>query len=278
MPSGWSRVEVPPGPRLVPNDLSQGGIAYISFLPAQVLTGDLRSWFNDTWAGWRTQFKVQDVGAIELDHNPNGFDVIRIDARFTHQRFGFSEFVLAAAQIGNRVEPYFFISNTGSYSYRNSFSDFEHSLRFANAPAPQASVFAPAVAENGAATAGAGIDGLYVGYKMRGLIGLHSHMDYFVFFPDGNVIRYLPEEGLGNFDFAKALKESRDYCGRYSMNGNQVTLAWADNNTERAARVGATLKIGGDTHLPLSKFHGLAVRGAVPPGGAAFYPLFYHFF
>src|SRR5260370_1768534 len=190
MPTGWSRVEAPPGPRLVPNDLPHAGIAYISFLPAQLLTSDLRSWINDTWAWWRTQFKVQDAGAIELDHNPNGFDVMRIDARVYHQRLGYSEFVLAAAHIGDRVEPYFFISNTGNYSYRNSLSDFEHSLRFANARAPQASVSPSAVAGNGATSAAARIDGLYVGYKMRGLIGLHSHKAYFRFFRSGHVIPF----------------------------------------------------------------------------------------
>jgi len=252
MPSGWKQMRTQDGTKLVPSDLAQNSVAAIGFLPAQTLTGDLRSWFNATWAEWQKQFKVVETGEIERRHNPGGFDTLSLDARVTNQSLGYSEFVFAAARVGNRVEPYYWVSNTGSYSYRNAFSDFEHSLTFAN--------LKPSGADEAPGTAG-GLDGLYVGYKIRGMIGLETHFEYIAFFPDGNAIRYLPEEGLENFDFGAALRTSRDYCGRYHVDGESFAITWADNNTESGVRKGARLHIGGDEYMPTSHSDGLKLNG-----------------
>jgi hypothetical protein len=59
---------------------------------------------------------------------------VRIDARVYNPQISHSEFVFAMARVGDRAEGYYWINNTGSYSYHNSLEDFEHSLRFANNP------------------------------------------------------------------------------------------------------------------------------------------------
>ena len=264
MPNGWKRIDVQNRPELVPVDLAKGSIALIDFLPPQQLKGDLRSWFDTAWAGWQKQFKVVQAGQITVGHNPSGFDFLRIDARVSNPRVGYCVFVFAAAQVESRVEAYYYLDNSGQYRYTNEFEDFEHSLQFANNPSAKSHQ-----GENAEKPGSAGgLHGLYVGYKMRGMIGLRTHFEYFVFFPDGNVIRSLPEQGLDNFNFAKALRESRDYCGRYRVTGNQVEITWADNNVETATQVGTDLKIAGDSYFNVSKSDGLRLQGVYRREGA----------
>lgn len=252
MPAGWKRVETRDGPTLVPVDLPAGGTAYIAFLPPHQLTGSLRSWFNSTWAGFKQQFTVQQAGDITSGHSANGFDYILIDARVSSQALGYTEFVLGTAQVGNRAETFFWINNTGSYSYRNALTDFENSVQFGGKIA---------TASAGNAGNSGGLSGLYIGYKTRGLIGLDTHFEYLAFFPDGNVIRYLPEEGLQNFNFSEALRTSRDYCGRYQVNGNQLNIAWANNDSEQGTRTASGWKILGDEYFHLARSDGLKLDG-----------------
>lgn len=251
MPDGWKRLDKPDGHFLVPADLAQGSVAYIEFLPSSQTTGDLRSWFDARWAEWQKQFRVVQAGEVSTEHHPNGFDVVRIDARVSSPQLSYSEFVFAAAKVGNVVEAYYFLSNADAYRYRDALTNFEHSLSFANA-APSA----PALRGTG------GLRGLYVGYKMRGMIGLETHFEHLAFFPDGNVIRYLPEGGLAHFDMADAVKKSRDYCGRYRVEGRQVTIAWGNNTTEAGARSATGLTIGGDEYFLVPASDGLKLDGA----------------
>ena len=119
LPDGWRRVESKSGPMLVPRNLPKGGACFIDFIGTQQLQGDFRSWFNARWAEWQRQFKVQDAGQVTAEHNPNGFNVLRIDARVSNQALGYSEFVFAAVRAGDRVAGYYWVNNTGYYSYRN---------------------------------------------------------------------------------------------------------------------------------------------------------------
>lgn len=93
LPDGWKRVESKSGPMLVPKDLPKGGVCFIEFIRPEELQGDFRSWFNAGWAQWQKQFKVQQAGKVTAEHNPNGFNVLRIDARVSNQALGYSEFV-----------------------------------------------------------------------------------------------------------------------------------------------------------------------------------------
>jgi len=255
LPKGWKQMQAPAGTILVPNGLSQPSVVMIGFLPAETLRGDLASWFRAAWAEWQKQFQVLQAGQIERRHNPNGVDVLSLEARVTNPRFGYSDFILAAAQIGNQVEPYFFLCSADFYQYRDAFNDFEHSLTFANLTSN--------VPESGIA---GGLKGLYVGYKVSGdySLGFRPHNVHLVFFPDGNVIRYLPKEGLENFDFRAARKNSRDYCGYYRMNGHRFTIHWADQSIEEGERAGATLRIGSDSmpYQPTSHSDGLMLDGS----------------
>lgn len=262
LPDGWKKIDTKDGPTLLPKNLPKGGACFIGFLPSQQLKGSIRSEFNARWAEWQRQFRVSQTGEITSEHHKNGFDLLRIDARVYNPQLGYSEFVFAMAQVGDRGEGYYWINNTGYYSYRNSLEEFEHSLQFANNPATPSSAHAPAKG------AGGGLHGLYVGYKMRGLIGLRTHFEYLVFFRDGNVIRYLPEEGLENFDFARAVRGSRDYCGRYGVRNNQISIMWGDNQAETATDVGNSLTIGGDSYFPVPDVNGLKLSGTYRREGA----------
>lgn len=264
MPNGWQKVQGRNGGTLlVPTNLQSGSTAAIDFLPPQGLTTDLRSWFSASWAEWQRQFKVQQAGAIQTQHHPNGFDLLSIDARVSHPQFGYCEFVFAATRVGRKIEAYYFISNAGYYSYRNAFDDFQHSLQFANNPAT------PHRDQQNPVPAGGGLNGMYVGYRMRSTIRPdESHIEYLVFFPDGNAIRYLPESGIDNFNFRSALRDSRDYCGRYRLSGGQVTIDWANNDTETASRSGDTLKIRGDSYFAVLTDNGLKLNGTYRREGA----------
>jgi hypothetical protein len=262
LPDGWEKIDTKDGPTLIPKDLPKGGACFIGFMPSQRLKGSIRSEFNAEWAQFQRRFRVSQAGEITSERNKNGFDLLRIDARIYNPQFGYSEFVFAMAQGGDREEGYYWINNTGYYSYRISLEDFEHSLQFANHPAAPAPASAPAQGTGG------GVNGLYVGHKMRGLIGLETHFEYLVFFRDGNVIRYLPEEGLGKFDFRIAVRSSRDYCGRYGLRNNRISIMWGNDQAETATYAGKSFKIGGDSYFPAPDVTGLKLSGIYRREGA----------
>jgi hypothetical protein len=256
IPDGWKRVDTASGSQLVPIDPPppQGRGALIGFTAAQTLSTDLRSWFNSTLAQLHEDAAVGQAGQIESTRHRNGFDVMRIREALTKPGVGYADFVFAAVRYRDRVQGYYFASTANMQSYSLSLDDFENSLRFASAPSPDHDDRAkPGVR--------GGMKGLYVGYKMRGLTGLRSHFEYLAFFPDGNVIRYLPEQGLKSFDFHAALRKLRNYCGRYRVNGSEVSVTWADNNTETATKSASTLRISGDSYFSVSSADGSKLDG-----------------
>ena len=76
------------------------------------------------------QFQFLDDVSPKRQPNPNGFNSLRISSRVTNQALGTSEFVLAAAQVDNRVVGYYFINNVGP-RYDTGLSDFAQSLHVA---------------------------------------------------------------------------------------------------------------------------------------------------
>jgi hypothetical protein len=258
IPSGWARRDSRDGPTLVPNDVGRGSVAYIGFLAAAPVGSDLRSWFDARWREWQRQFRVVDAGATpSADRTSQGLERLRIYTRISSSALGFCAFVFGAVRVGDRVESYYFVSNANRWSYLNDLEALEHSLQFANVPGAEHQ--SRAVTQAG--TAG-GLDGLYIGYRMRGATPYEStHFEYLVFFPDGNVIRTLPWEGLEHFDFAATVKSSREYCGRYTVSGGRVTMHWGDNSIETAARATDHLEISGDSYFPVSSADGLTLNG-----------------
>ena len=165
-----------------------------------------------------------------------GFERLRVYTRISSPTLGFGNFVFAAVQVGNRVEAYFFLNTADRYSYLNDLEALEQSLHFATGAPPR-----DPLASAGATGTASGLDGLYLGYRMRGATPYEStHFEYLVFFPDGNALRFLPDSGLEPFrDFAAEVKKSRQYCGRYRVNGSRVTILWGDNTTETGTRPAA---------------------------------------
>ncbi len=249
IPAGWAVRNTPPGPSLVPTDLASGSAAFIGFVPSHSLSGDFRTWFDARWMEWQQQFRVVDATAPDAGTTAEGFDRLRLYARISSPTYGFCVFIYGAVHVGDRVESYFFISNADRESYLTDVESFESSLQFRKRALP-------------ATGATGGLDGLYIGYRTRGATPFEAtHFEYLVFFPDGNAIRYLPEEGLEHFDFKAALKASRQYCGRYRAQATDVAITWGDNSTERAVRSATELKIGGDSYFPVSNANGLTLDG-----------------
>jgi hypothetical protein len=270
VPNGWRQVQAPDGIVLVPNGASQNSVVIIGFLPGQTV-GDPYSWFRAAWANWKTQINLIDSGEPESKRNPNGFDVLRSYSRAYSPRLGNATFILAAAVAGNRVAPYFYLcnANCGFDGYQNDFQTFELSLSLASltsSPRPSARD----VGKSG------GLKGLYTsfstseGHAELGTFRVRGSVTYLAFFADGNVIRFLPREGLENFDFRSAVRSSRESCGRYQLNGNRISITWGDNSVTSGARNGAKLQIGDGAfaYEPTAHSDGLTLGGVYSPDGA----------
>jgi hypothetical protein len=291
MPSGWRRVDRPDATVLVPLDLPAGKTGFLALLPAQPLQGGLRAWFDAKWAEWQTQYRIAAGGEIKTSRHRNGFDVISTGAQMVDSRGAKVFVIFSAAQSGQAAEAFFFMTDSVDLlsRYQLALLDFDNSLHFANAagsrasadpgtrrPPPgtpgrtgQPSVKSPtAPVHTGTESSGQGALGVYIGYKMRGLTGLHTHMEQIVFLAGGNVMRYLPEDGLDGFDFNQALRDSTAYCGRYSVERGQIVLMWADGSREIANREGAALRIEKDTYVHVSKCDGLTLEGTYRREGA----------
>src|ERR1051325_3055834 len=69
---------------------------------------------------------------------------------------------------------------------------------------------------------------LYVGiadYSMYSTV--EERTAYCLFFPDGRVYAALPESGhVSDFDFARAVAEDPQNCGRYQIMGNRIRFQW----------------------------------------------------
>jgi hypothetical protein len=248
----------------VPSDLASGSKAFIGFLAPQELHGDLRSWFDREWAAFAQQFHIVDQASPTAGRTVQGCPFLRIYTRISSASLGFGSFVFGAVEVGSRVEAYFFFSNANRWSYLNDLEALEQSVEFASAPTD--STTRVAAAQGG--TAG-GLDGLYIGYRMRGATPFQAtHFEYLVFFPDGNAIRNLPFEGLEHFDFATAVRSSRAYCGRYRLRGDTLTINWGDRSTETAQRTTQGLTIGGDSYFHVSPADGLTLEGIYRREGA----------
>ncbi len=245
VPDGWRQVQTPDGINLVPKGIPQNSVVAISFLPP-AQSSDPFEWFRATWANWKGPLNLIDSGEPESKRNPNGFEVLSSYSRAYTPRLGNATFILAAAVAGNRVNPYFYLcnSNCGYDGYQQGFQDFELSLTLAG--------LGPAMVNASEPGTAGGMEGVYRTYKATegdvalGTFKVRGHAEYLVFFPDGNVIRFLPKEGLANFDFRAAVRKSRESCGRYWVDGNRLTIHWGDNRTATAVREGKKLQMGND--------------------------------
>ena len=272
MPNGWARRETPGGTIIVPSDVGAGSAAFIGFLAPEPLHGDLSSWFAAKWIEWQREFRVVDVGTTpSAQTTMQGLEALRIYSRISSPALGFCVFVFGAVRVGSQVEAYYFVSNANRWSYLNDLESFEHSLQFGSAPAiaQRQHGSTTAVTQQSDNGAGTRLDGLYLGYRMRGATPFEStHFEYLVFFPNGNVIRMLPFEGLEHFDFAAEVRNSRQYCGRYSGRGGSLTIHWGDNTFETVTTADSGLSVGGDSYFPVASSDGLTLEGIYRREGA----------
>lgn len=270
VPDGWQQVETKGGTALVPNGLARNSMVVIGFLPAQPLDGDPRIWFRGAWSNFKAQLNLIDPGEPEAKRHPNGFEVLSSYSRAYTSSLGNATFILSAAIAGSRVAPYYYLCNTncGYDGYEQAFHDFELGLTLASLGST-----APKTA--GPGTAG-GLKGLYVTFKTTegdvtlGTFKVRGSTAFLAFFPDGNVIRYLPKEGLRNFDFHAAVRKTRESCGRYRMDGKRITITWGDSSAAIAMTDGAKLRMGDDPfeYEPVSSSGSLSLDGTYHPEGA----------
>ena len=256
IPQDWQRIDDQGMLELVPSGERGRDLTRIGFLPPQTLNGNVRQYFESVWAQWLKRFNALDNGEPEMNHSAKGFDVLTRYSRIYAPSIGNGTFRLGVAVMGNRAEAYFFIDNTGNIDHEQAFSNFEHSVQFAGREKS-------ALPEPGVPC---GLNGIYVGWKRtagyrNGIVSeAVMKIETMVFFPDGNVIRQLPERGLKGFDFGREIKESRESCGRYRMIGDQVRITWSDDTTATGNRDGTNLRIGGWSYAPAANSDGLRLH------------------
>jgi hypothetical protein len=106
---------------------------------------------------------------------------------------------------------------------------------------------APPAAEGPPGAAKAGVfDGVY--YIQMILVQAHTATyAVFVFFPDGRVYRGADRGGTEGFDFDAALAEAPDKCGTYTVNGNEITINYADGRQQTSKLFASTGTYGHPT-------------------------------
>lgn len=257
IPNHWKRVEDQGFVMLTPVKAQQGQTTRIGLLDPQTLTNDVRQFYAGVWNQWRRQFNMLDNGQPEIKRSPHGFETLSGYSRIYSQSLGNGTFHLVVARKANRAQPYFYLDNTGDVDYDLAFETFQNSVQFANTE--KSALPQPGVP--------CGLEGVYMGFRVgEGNINgsLNSAMlksGILVFFPDGNVLRHMPEKGLQNFDFGVEIKQSRDDCGRYRMIGNQFKITWSDNTTVTGERDGKDLKLNGFPFTPAINTDGLKLNG-----------------
>ena len=149
------------------------------------------------------------------------------------------------------------------------------------AAAPQAAPAAPPPPRPTVSATGQ-IDGVYVTLKNKGGYNFGVSKDYMVFFPNGEVLWHLPEEGLLNYDLGSSHQGWRDFWGHYEMQGERfhVTFNTGPDYNGNRNRDG-TLKIGSYTYVhqtsgadgrTLSGTYRAYNLGADPKWDVTFYP------
>ncbi len=256
VPGNWKVIDDQGMTELIPLAEQGRELTRIGFLAPQKLNGNVRQYFESVWAQWRTRFNTIDNGAPDISHSDRGYDLMKRYSRIYAPSIGNGTFWLEVAFLRDRAEAYFFIDNTGSVDYSQDFLSFEHSVQFVNGDKPE-------LPEPGVPC---GLHGVFVGWKRTAGLrnGIISEaimkIETLVFFPDGNVIRHLPERGLKNFDFGREIKESRENCGRYRMIGDQVRIRWSDDTRAVGTREGTGLRIEGWQYAPAANSDGLQLN------------------
>lgn len=250
IPGNWKLINDQGTTALMPVAQQGRALTRIGFFPPQTLNGNVRQYFESLWAAMRRQVNAIDNGTPETSHSDRGYDLIKRYSRIYASSIGNGTFWLALAIMGNRAEAYFFVDNTGNLEYQEAFRSFEHSVQFANAE--QSELSEPGVP--------CGMNGIFVGWKALALTPA-LRIQTLVFFPDGNVIREVPQGGLKDFDFGRQIKESRPSCGRYRMVGNEIRIRWSDDTRMTATREGTKLEIEGFKYIPVANSDGAKLDG-----------------
>ena len=123
-------------------------------------------------------------------------------------------------------------------------------------PEPSSPSVPPSNATSKTSTASTGaLDGVYLTLKYKmgasiGGFGYGVYKDYMVFFPDGRVLWHLPDEGLLNFDVARAQREWGDFWGHYEMHGDGINVVFATGPSYSGRRsADGKVVLGGSTYL-----------------------------
>lgn len=126
------------------------------------------------------------------------------------------------------------------------------------------------------------LDGVYLTLKNKGGYNAGVSKDFMVFFPDGQVLWHLPEEGLLDFDVARSHRESHDFWGRYEMQGERIHVAFNTGPSYDGRRnADGTLALGSYTYVhqtagadgrTLSGTYRAYNLGQDPKWDVAFYP------
>jgi hypothetical protein len=249
VPNGWNPAEKGGAFLMLAPPPVPGSTTFIA-LGANDLDGDLQKSFSGFWQGFQGSYRsIQKRPPIPAPVK-NDIETLYTTAVATDQAGKPWNMSVMCARYGNRFETVIFMSDipTGAtYNpYFKIFQDFLANLTIGDALSGSkatagdtsrrspAATTQPALADSKALNTSQNLpsgvlDGIYVSLELDGA----SHVTYrrLLFSPDGWVVKDIPQMGMLGFDFTAYRnnpKMSRQFVGRYRVDGNLIDIDWQD--------------------------------------------------
>jgi hypothetical protein len=282
-PSGWTRVDRPPGMVLVAPGVPPGKSAVLMVSPPEALPADLMTWGRHTWGELRKSWNVERGGELKPGRSRSGLESLTIEAWLgdTQQPGNRYYSYFQALKVGSQVQYFQFLSNAEELlaQHLQGVRAFEASVAASTAPGP-----APTARIAGATDllspsftwesmerpkGNAGLDGLYHGVTLgmgsrpgSSVVDFKDSNVYFAFFADGHVYSSLPEEGLENFNISYWHTKNPAWCGTYRLSGSSGEIAFdGDPRRHTLKRSGKMLEVDGVDLAPLDRLDGVRFEG-----------------
>jgi len=283
LPAGWKRADQGDLRVLVPGDISKDRVAALYICLGEELKGEFREWFDGAWERLKKEQRVkkvleeQDVQKIEVGVNEGFLKGATVELENGAQLV----LIYFGAKAVHRAESFLFATNDVEKidAHTKSVSAYRESLSFQN-QRPEPSIpkivwredkLSPSFTwkEVPPRKGDAGLSGIYRAFLMEEArfaekVRLTPKYYHWVFFPDGTCYYGMPEEGLINFDLEYWRQKNPEWCGTYTMSGDEGELVIKGQKTTTLSirRVPEGLSI--DKHgpfRPLESCDGLALEG-----------------
>ena len=243
IPEGWTRTESGHATILSPSAEPANQVALV--LAGRPFSGDFRAAFDRDVSTMNGSSRVLNSGEVQSRHTPQGIDLLEVTVELQGPGRGRSARHYMAASVAGRYEMLAYIATTplqfkrywpvvqqfvSTWSFANLTSPGAPSSDASPPPAePAVPAPAPAAPAANSSLPPDRLEGIYSGYKyiyatVLGVVQKKAVNDYFSFFANGTVFWGLPENGLANFDMARACQGRVEFCGTYHLSGDQIQI------------------------------------------------------